>query len=106
MKKEVDKATISSFNISGVKVGVDFKGIVIAQVNVEAVEFYAEAFRGIDAVIFFFAWSFTFGLRAIVCTGVGILIIFGRVLGARGFGDINLSVRIKSKLTAFIDDSP
>lgn len=34
LKKEVDKATISSCNIRGVKVGVDFKSSVIIEVNV------------------------------------------------------------------------
>lgn len=99
LKKDVDKATIGSFNIRGVKMSVDFKGSVITEVNVEAVEFHAEAFMWIDKVSFF-AGSITFGGRAIV--SVRILIVFRRAFGAVGFGDLNLSVRIESEFIAFV----
>lgn len=101
LKKEVDKTPIGFFDVSGVKISVDIKGTVISEINVKAVEFHAEAFGWIDEVSFF-AGSVTRGRLGIICAGVLILVIFGRVLGAIGFGELNLRVGIESKLTALV----
>ena len=53
LKKEVDKATVGFFDVFGVEVSVDIKNTVIAEVNVKAVELYAEAFGWIDEISFF-----------------------------------------------------
>ena len=69
LKKEVDKETVGFFDISGVKMGVDFKGTVIAEINIKAVELHAKAFGWIDEVIFF-SGSVTRDGSGIICASV------------------------------------